>query len=910
MPSVKISELPILNQLSANNANTVFVAVDKTSNTTSQFPTNTLAAALYANNILNVGTQTPSTFPGLIAQFVANTAPYGQVNFENANTEGSMDVVFTADIGDDANNYLDLGINNSVYSDPQYSATKAVDGYLIIHGSSASDYVGNLVLGTAQAETNVLFAVGGTTNLDVVAKMTKNGLEFDNSGYIRFDDGSTQTVAASPASVTLDTQANTIITQGIDVTQNTRLNSIETINTDQNTAISIIQGVDVAQNTRLNSIETVNVDQNTAISIIQGTDVTQNTRLNSIETINTDQNTAISIIQGTNLTQNTWISSNVSYFQGVNNTQNTQIQDINVAITIIQGVDATQNTQIGGIQGVDLTQNSAISIIQGVDLTQNSLISIIQGVDLTQNSWISANQAYFQGVADATNTAISIIQGVDATQNTQIGGIQGVDVAQNTRISIIEGVDATQNIRLNSIETINTSQNTSISIIQGVDNTQNTNITTANNHAWAAFTKANNALANTFSITVNNSIYIPGSLVVDGLVFANGASYVANVMSIPTTYASPQTAITLNYQQANIVKTNITSDLVVSHSNIVLGKFIDLFVYNDSATTQTITHGISANNSTTKGTTIKVAPYNTKHLRYFTINSDLANTYVAETVSENYINEDVYFAGDLTMNGTVIVANTNFAATEAAFRITAAGSSQNPTQAGTLMQLTNKPNVPARVLIDSFGTSNTAYSIIAGRAARGTVDAPTATQNNDILLRIAGNSYGDTGYAPFGDARIDFVATENRSDTNRGSRIRFWNTPNGSNVVNEIASFNADSVYFTGTVSPEKGFIYTPNIYPSSQTAITIDFANNSVVRAQTSAGLVVTLSNFVVGKMVEAWITNTAGTGQTFTHGVSAINSTINSTTYSIPATSSIFVKYWCMDGTLANTMVAITKG
>jgi hypothetical protein len=222
--------------------------------------------------------------------------------------------------------------------------------------------------------------------------------------------------------------------------------------------------------------------------------------------------------------------------------------------------------------------------------------------------------------------------------------------------------------------------------------------------------------------------------------------------------------------------------------------------------------------------------------------------------------------------------------------------------------LTGKTNVPARVLIDSVGTSNTAYSLIAGRTARGTVGAPTATQNNDILLRIAGNSYGTTGYAPFGDARIDFVATENHSDTNRGSRIRFWNTPIGTNTVNEIASFNGDSVTFTGTVAPVKGFIYTPNIYPGAQTAVTISFSNDSVVRAQTSAGLVVTLSSFVVGKSVEAWITNIAGGGQTFTHGCTATNSTVNSTTYNIPATSTIFVKYWCMDGTLANTFVAIT--
>ena len=349
-------------------------------------------------------------------------------------------------------------------------------------------------------------------------------------------------------------------------------------------------------------------------------------------------------------------------------------------------------------------------------------------------SQLSANNAntVFVVVDKTTNTtsqflATSLITGVLA--NTIF-----TDVQANT--IIIQGVDATQNTRLNSIETINTSQNTSISIIQGVDATQNTNITTANNHAWAAFTKANNALANTFSITVNNSVYIPGSLTVDGFVFANGASFVANVMSIPTTYASPQTAITLNYQQANIVKTNITSNLVVSHSNIVLGKFIDLFVYNDSVNTRTITHGVSANNSTTKGTTIKVAPYSVKHLKYFTIDSDLANTYVIESVSENLIESDI----------------------------------------------------------------------------------------------LSGN-----------------------------------------------------------------------------QTAITVDFSTSTLIKAELIADLTISFSNYVYGKVVEVWLTNTGGSSRTITHGCSALNSTTNTTTFTIPATSSSYLKYFSIGGDNANTFVTV---
>jgi len=61
-------------------------------------------------------------------------------------------------------------------------------------------------------------------------------------------------------------QAN--VTIGIDTTQNTRINSIETINTNQNNSITIIQGVDSTQNTRLNSIETINTNQNTTITAV------------------------------------------------------------------------------------------------------------------------------------------------------------------------------------------------------------------------------------------------------------------------------------------------------------------------------------------------------------------------------------------------------------------------------------------------------------------------------------------------------------------------------------------------------------------------------------------------------------------------------------------------------------------
>ena len=175
-------------------------------------------------------------------------------------------------------------------------------------------------------------------------------------------------------------------------------------------------------------------------------------------------------------------------------------------------------------------------------------------------------------------------------------------------------------------------------------------------------------------------------------------------------------------------------------------------------------------------------------------------------------------------------------------------------------------------------------------------------------MRMAGNGWGTTGFAPLGVARIDIVATENYSDTNRGSKIVFYNVPNGSNTVNEIASFNADHVDFTGVVSPSKGFIYTPRILTGAQTAITIDFATDSMIRATYSSTLTMSFSNYTAGKVVEVWLTNTAGTGQSINLGIQANNSTTGSATLSVASQRSAKLQYFSIDGDLSNTFCAIT--
>jgi hypothetical protein len=70
---------------------------------------------------------------------------------------------------------------------------------------------------------------------------------------------------------------------------------------------------------------------------------------------------------------------------------------------------------------------------------------------------------------------------------------------------------------------------------------------------------------------------------------------------------------------------------------------------------------------------------------------------------------------------------------------------------------------------------------------------------------------------------------------------------------------------------------------------------------------LTFTLTNFVYGKVVEVWLTNTSGSTRTVTHGCTATNSSENSSTFTMASTSSAYLKYFSIDGDLANTFVAV---
>jgi hypothetical protein len=146
---------------------------------------NVRADKLIANTELYAGiaTESATLLPNVIAQFTSNSTTYTQVNQQNIDEHGTADFVLTADVGNDTDFYVDLGIVNSQYDNqsPNNSlgtAAYPLDGYLYVQGSTINQVGGNLIIGTTStsAPTEMRIIIGGHDNENVVARFTSSGL--------------------------------------------------------------------------------------------------------------------------------------------------------------------------------------------------------------------------------------------------------------------------------------------------------------------------------------------------------------------------------------------------------------------------------------------------------------------------------------------------------------------------------------------------------------------------------------------------------------------------------------------------------------------------------------------------------------------------------------------------------------
>lgn len=96
-------------------------------------------------------------------------------------------------------------------------------------------------------------------------------------------------------------------------------------------------------------------------------------------------------------------------------------------------------------------------------------------------------------------------------------------------------------------------------------------------------------------------------------------------------------------------------------------------------------------------------------------------------------------------------------------------------------------------------------SELALRRARGTMASPSAILSGDVIGWIFGDGYGATTWPDIGPG-INFVATENWTDTELGSRIGFYTIQNGTNIEVEAMRIDQSGSVGIGTTTPGSGF--------------------------------------------------------------------------------------------------------
>ena len=153
--------------------------------------------------VIGSGVTSYTSFSAALAEMYANTNGFAQFYAQNLNSgaAASTDIVAYNDLGDGTNNFIDMGIASSNYTEVAYPIFTPASGYLYNDG-------GELIIGTATAATDVILFAGGValTNEAIRIKGADQSVELASdltvAGTLSVtgatDFGSTVLLAANP----------------------------------------------------------------------------------------------------------------------------------------------------------------------------------------------------------------------------------------------------------------------------------------------------------------------------------------------------------------------------------------------------------------------------------------------------------------------------------------------------------------------------------------------------------------------------------------------------------------------------------------------------------------------------------------------------------------------------------------
>ena len=439
MSTIKISQLPALTVLNSNTSNTLFVGVDVPSDTTGKFTATTLAAGLYSNNALVVGVN-PIVFSNTIAQLSGVDPEFIQVNLQNFSNTGAGDMIITADTGTNSNSYIDLGINNSQWNPVIYGQTSQFpyDGYLVVQGPGSVGQ-GNLVVGTASVGANLVFAVGGQFQNNIVAVMSANGLVLNTQSYLTFGDGTHQNTAVSNTFVSANdaatlTAAKNYANSVVSFQSGTLSNTINIVFNQANAAFAEANAAFAAGNTLSGTVAIVSGVANIALyNSTSGWNLAntavQNTATIALSNIIPSTTNTYTLGSATNRWGSVWIAGQGAALHVLDTVTGNDIS-ITVASNVLQfnnsSAIAISNNLIiyanGVISANDIQVTGSLQASNVFTINVPSQVMTMNGTVIMQNSNFASNVSAVR--IDASNNGVAAVTTASGTM-LQLSGKDG-----------------------------------------------------------------------------------------------------------------------------------------------------------------------------------------------------------------------------------------------------------------------------------------------------------------------------------------------------------------------------------------------------------------------------------------------------------------------------------------------------
>lgn len=621
------------------------------------------------DHLLSIGNSTVNAVFGYNSsqlsggQFVGNVNNYFQVIATNANNgiSASADYVVADDGGIGSNNYIDMGINSSLWSNSQWTINGPSDSYLYASG-------GNLAIGTASRKAIVFFANGTLSN--------NESMQIDASGNVNIGNTKTGSTSLTIGNGTV----NTVITSiAVQVGNNVS-------NTSGSYPASNTVGTALGSSTQrwIINANTVN-----ASGLITGS---------SGATITGTVNATTSMYVGSNVYMNT-----TNFFVG-NSTVNTSVQagtlSVNGAVTVNNsGVYSSGVVNGATIQAsATFTANSTLVNAAAINVTgQVNTATLYAATSANVGSYFTVNStsasktvnASFSGANLYVNTTNSYF-----ASNTVLGGTNTTVTSNLNVTGSITGVTANLSTSVNSaLITVGTS------FIANSTGVYHTGTANASSFTTTGVTVNTSAVAVGSNVSVNTSTYFVGNATVNtsitagqisisgqtvnssvftGLAYtANNASYLGGLAAsgYQTTAGLSANVATLTANAANYLNGKTESNLNVNNastsnsannSSYLGGIAASYFVANTNSGLIANTSGTFINPNTgivanTSGLFVNAAYINT-----ISANN---SSYLGGTAAANYLTNTGAFtisgvythsANVVFSDGSVIIANGSF----------------------------------------------------------------------------------------------------------------------------------------------------------------------------------------------------------------------------------------------------------